>query len=95
MAKATARPKARKGKPDSVTAAAALERARLKRMIQAKRDIARLAKELERAMIRAYDATQALAIEHSRATRIRRAAEDGGRRASKDRRRGGHVSRGR
>jgi hypothetical protein len=61
MAKATARPKARKGKPDKVTAAAALERARLKRMIQAKRDIARLAKELERAMIRAYDATQLLA----------------------------------
>jgi hypothetical protein len=42
-------------------AAAALERARLKRMIQAKRDIARLAGELERAMLRAYDATQLLA----------------------------------
>lgn len=51
---------ARRGR-DAVMAAAALERARIRRMIQAKRDIARLSKELERAMIRAYDATQLLA----------------------------------
>jgi hypothetical protein len=53
MAKKTARVKARKGRPDPVMLAAALERARLKRMIQAKRDIARLGNELTRADRRA------------------------------------------
>jgi hypothetical protein len=43
--------------------AAALERARHKRMIAAKRDIARLTNELRRAHLRAYDVTQAWATE--------------------------------
>jgi hypothetical protein len=63
MAKATARLKARRRRPDSVTIAAALERARLKRMVQAKRDIARLAKELKRVTVRAYELTSDYAIE--------------------------------
>jgi hypothetical protein len=53
MAKKTGRVTARKRRPDPVTLAAALERARLKRMIQAKRDIARLANELTRTSQRA------------------------------------------
>jgi hypothetical protein len=63
MAKKTARVKTRKGRPDSVMLAAALERARLKRMIQAKRDIARLANELRRAMDRSDRACRDLAID--------------------------------
>jgi hypothetical protein len=60
--------------------AAALERARLKRMVHAKRDIARLANELERAMLRAYAATQELAINildrRGYDVRLRMAAEE-------------------
>jgi hypothetical protein len=63
MAKKTARVKTRKGRPDSVMLAAALERARLKRMIQAKRDISRLANELRRAMDRSDRACRDLAID--------------------------------
>lgn len=53
MAKTTASRKRAARRPDAATIAANLERARLKRVVQAKRDIARLAVELRRQTTRA------------------------------------------
>jgi pyruvate-formate lyase len=61
MAKARTKKQAARKRPDPVTVAAALERARLKRMVQAKRDIARLVNELRRASDRSYNITLAWA----------------------------------
>jgi hypothetical protein len=63
MAKTRTVKAAKRGRPDPLMAAAARERARHKRMIAAKRDIARLTNELRRAHLRAYDVTQAWATE--------------------------------
>lgn len=52
MAKTAAKRKAARKRPDALTVAVALERARLKRLVVAKRDIARLANELSRVTAR-------------------------------------------
>ncbi len=49
MAKVTAKKRTARRKPDALAVAAALERAKLKRLVQAKRDVARLVNELARA----------------------------------------------
>lgn len=52
MAKTKARKKAARKRPDDLAIAVALERAKLKRLVQGKRDIARLVNELRRATLR-------------------------------------------
>jgi hypothetical protein len=52
VAKRAAKRKPARKRPDALTIAVALERARLKRLVVAKRDIARLANELSRVTAR-------------------------------------------
>lgn len=69
MAKAKVRKRAARKAPDSLTLAVALERARLKRMVQAKRDVARLTNELRRAMYRSDVALRQFALDVAKAQR--------------------------
>jgi hypothetical protein len=62
MAKTTGRGKRGRPRPDALTITAALERARLRRLVAAKRDIARLATQLRRV----HDAADAKLLELAR-----------------------------
>lgn len=61
MAKTAARRKAKRPKPDALAIAAASERSKLRRLVQAKRDIANLVVRLRRANDRAHGTMVALA----------------------------------